>query len=124
MVDLTPELLQERLRQGKVYEPAKVQSALKNFFRKGNLLALREMALLAHFSMAKELGAECHDVKALDVVEELVRFAEEYQLTQLVLGAGRPSRWEEISRGSLIHRIMRRRTDKRDLLIVSDQRKK
>lgn len=45
MVDITPELLQERLRQGKVYELEKARRALKNFFRQGNLLALRELAL-------------------------------------------------------------------------------
>lgn len=45
MIDVTPELLQERLRHGKVYERDKAARALKNFFRKGNLLALREMAL-------------------------------------------------------------------------------
>jgi two-component system sensor histidine kinase KdpD len=45
MVDLPPEELQERLRQGKVYPPAQAQQALGNFFRTGNLVALRELAL-------------------------------------------------------------------------------
>src|SRR6202021_1967274 len=45
MVDLTPEALQNRLRRGGVYNPEKVDQALKNFFRGGNLIALRELAL-------------------------------------------------------------------------------
>jgi two-component system, OmpR family, sensor histidine kinase KdpD len=45
MVDLTPEALQNRMRRGDVYMPAKVEQALNNFFRRGNLIALRELAL-------------------------------------------------------------------------------
>ena len=45
MGDLTPEALQNRLRRGDVYSPEKVEQALKNFFRRGNLIALRELAL-------------------------------------------------------------------------------
>lgn len=45
IVDLTPEALQNRLRRGVVYSPEKVDQALKNFFRGGNLNALRELAL-------------------------------------------------------------------------------
>jgi two-component system sensor histidine kinase KdpD len=45
MVDLTPEALQNRMRRGDVYTTAKVEQALKNFFRRGNLIALRELAL-------------------------------------------------------------------------------
>jgi two-component system sensor histidine kinase KdpD len=45
MVDLTPEALQNRMRRGDVYVPTKVEQALNNFFRRGNLIALRELAL-------------------------------------------------------------------------------
>lgn len=45
MVDLTPEALQNRMRRGDVYMPTKVEQALDNFFRRGNLIALRELAL-------------------------------------------------------------------------------
>lgn len=45
MVDLTPEALQNRMRRGDVYASGKVEQALANFFRRGNLIALREMAL-------------------------------------------------------------------------------
>jgi two-component system sensor histidine kinase KdpD len=45
MVDLTPEALQNRMKRGEVYNTEKVDQALKNFFRRGNLIALRELAL-------------------------------------------------------------------------------
>jgi two-component system sensor histidine kinase KdpD len=45
MVDLTPEALQNRMRRGDVYGQEKIEQALKNFFRRGNLIALRELAL-------------------------------------------------------------------------------
>jgi two-component system sensor histidine kinase KdpD len=45
MVDLTPEALQNRMKRGDVYNIGKVEQSLKNFFRRGNLIALRELAL-------------------------------------------------------------------------------
>jgi two-component system sensor histidine kinase KdpD len=45
MVDLTPEALVNRMRRGDVYGKEKVEQSLKNFFRRGNLIALRELAL-------------------------------------------------------------------------------
>lgn len=45
LVDVSPEVLIERLRDGKVYLPEQAARALDRFFRKGNLLALRELAL-------------------------------------------------------------------------------
>jgi len=47
LIDLPPDELIERLHQGKVYVPAQAQRALENFFSRGNLLALRELALRA-----------------------------------------------------------------------------
>lgn len=45
LVDLPPDELLQRLRDGKVYLPNQAERAIRNFFRKGNLLALRELAL-------------------------------------------------------------------------------
>lgn len=45
MVDLTPEALQNRMKRGDIYSTEKVERSLKNFFRRGNLIALRELAL-------------------------------------------------------------------------------
>src|SRR5271170_820523 len=44
-VDVTVEELRDRLRQGKIYAPEKIEQSLANFFRKGNLNMLRELAL-------------------------------------------------------------------------------
>jgi len=52
-VDATVEELRNRLRQGKIYKAEKVEQALNNFFRKGNLSTLRELALRA---VADEVG--------------------------------------------------------------------
>jgi two-component system, OmpR family, sensor histidine kinase KdpD len=45
VVDLTPEDLLQRFRDGKVYVPPQAEQAVQRFFRKGNLLGLREIAL-------------------------------------------------------------------------------
>ncbi|MFW0789353.1 DUF4118 domain-containing protein [Gordonia sp. CPCC 205333] len=46
LVDIAPEALQQRLTAGKVYPADRVHGALANYFRRGNLTALRELALL------------------------------------------------------------------------------
>lgn len=45
VVDVTPETLEERLLDGKIYAPEKIQQSLQNFFQRRNLIALRELAL-------------------------------------------------------------------------------
>jgi len=45
VVDVTPETLEERLLEGKIYAPEKIQQSLQNFFQRRNLIALRELAL-------------------------------------------------------------------------------
>lgn len=45
VIDVTPETLRQRLRDGSIYSPDKVEQALNHFFRKSNLSALRELAL-------------------------------------------------------------------------------
>jgi two-component system, OmpR family, sensor histidine kinase KdpD len=45
VVDVTPETLQERLREGKIYAPEKIEQSLNNFFQRRHLIALRELAL-------------------------------------------------------------------------------
>ena len=46
LVDMTPEALRRRMAHGNIYQPEKVDAALGNYFRVGNLTALRELALL------------------------------------------------------------------------------
>ncbi|MDZ7951695.1 universal stress protein [Nostoc sp. DedQUE09] len=45
VIDVTPETLEERLQEGKIYAPEKIEQSLKNFFQRRNLIALRELAL-------------------------------------------------------------------------------
>ena len=45
VVDVTPEALQNRLKRGNIYKSENIERTLKNFFRKGNLNALREITL-------------------------------------------------------------------------------
>ncbi|OKP77104.1 histidine kinase [Paenibacillus sp. P3E] len=45
LIDVTPQMLQERMREGKIYATEKVNQALESFFKIGNLIALRELAL-------------------------------------------------------------------------------
>jgi two-component system, OmpR family, sensor histidine kinase KdpD len=45
LIDLPPDDLLQRLKDGKVYVPEQIQHAIQNFFAKGNLIALRELAL-------------------------------------------------------------------------------
>jgi two-component system sensor histidine kinase KdpD len=45
LVDLPPDELLQRLKEGKIYLPQQAERAIENFFRKGNLIALRELAL-------------------------------------------------------------------------------
>jgi two-component system sensor histidine kinase KdpD len=45
LIDLPPDELIERLNEGKVYLPEQARAAIQNFFRKGNLIALRELSL-------------------------------------------------------------------------------
>jgi two-component system sensor histidine kinase KdpD len=45
VIDVTPETLEERLWEGKIYAPEKIEQSLENFFQRRNLIALRELAL-------------------------------------------------------------------------------
>jgi two-component system sensor histidine kinase KdpD len=65
-VDVTVDELRNRLRQGKVYKAEKVEQALNNFFRKGNLSTLRELALRA---VADEVGEKAASYRAREGLE-------------------------------------------------------
>jgi len=60
LVDLPPDDLLERLREGKVYVPREAERAMQNFFTKGNLIALRELALN---KAAERVGAQMEDYR-------------------------------------------------------------
>jgi two-component system sensor histidine kinase KdpD len=99
LVDITPQALVNRLNRGVIYEPEKVPQALANFFRKGNLVALRELALRK---------------TAEEVDEELTEFIEEHDVDKtwgvqervLVAVTPRPMGAKLIRRASRLARRM------------------
>jgi two-component system, OmpR family, sensor histidine kinase KdpD len=89
VVDLTPEDLLERLRDGKIYPSARIDAALNNFFRIENLSALREVALRQvaqevgqrRFAAATNLGSRDETLAAAApqaVAERLLALVEPY----------------------------------------------
>jgi two-component system, OmpR family, sensor histidine kinase KdpD len=66
MADLTPEALQTRMRRGDIYGVDRAERALANFFRRGNLIALRELAL-QHVTKAVDRTLTAYmDAKQID----------------------------------------------------------
>lgn len=68
-VDVSVDTLRTRLRQGKIYDVVKIEQALNNFFRKGNLLALRELALR---QVATDQATKAHDYREREGLEQAV----------------------------------------------------
>ncbi len=67
LVDLPPDDLLKRLSEGKVYVPEAAQRAIENFFRKGNLIALREIALRV---TADRVGQQVQDYRKDKSIQE------------------------------------------------------
>jgi two-component system sensor histidine kinase KdpD len=184
LVDMTPEALRRRMAHGNIYPPDRIDASLGNYFRPGNLAALRELALLwvadkvdeslqdymddhgirgpwetrervvvaitgapggdalirraarmamrahaellgvhvrstdglagppkqlldEHRALLNELGGTYHEIVGDDIGKALIEFARAENATQLVLGASRRSRWAELTRGSVINRVIR-----------------
>jgi two-component system, OmpR family, sensor histidine kinase KdpD len=184
LVDMAPEALRRRMAHGNIYAPEKVDAALANYFRVGNLAALRELALLwvadqvdealesyrerhgikepwetrervvvaltgapgtealvrrgariaqrahgellgvhvasqeglaeppsglldQHRRLLVEMGGTYHEVAGADTAAALTDFARAENATQLVLGASRRSRLQELLHGSVLNRVMR-----------------
>jgi two-component system, OmpR family, sensor histidine kinase KdpD len=182
MVDITPRALINRLERGDIYKADKVQQALTNWFREGNLSALREIALreIAHevdedvtayrkeknvkepwathdrimvcvspdqssmrlirrgwrisqrlhgdivavfvenqapnqpqqeilkndFALADRLKVPVVTLHG-DIATELIRYARENRITQMVIGHSDRTRWQEFLKGSIIDRLTR-----------------
>jgi two-component system sensor histidine kinase KdpD len=65
-VDITVDELRTRLRDGKIYAPEKVEQALANFFRKGNLNMLRELSLRTTAEQVGTAAAEYRRIQGLE----------------------------------------------------------
>lgn len=68
-VDVSVDTLRTRLRQGKIYDVVKIEQALSNFFRKGNLSALRELALR---QVATDQATKSHDYREREGLDRAV----------------------------------------------------
>ena len=68
-VDISIDTLRTRLRQGKIYSVEKIEQALTNFFRKGNLATLRELALR---HVAQQQSAKDHEYREREGLEHAV----------------------------------------------------
>jgi two-component system, OmpR family, sensor histidine kinase KdpD len=189
LVDLTPDDLIQRLKEGKVYVPKQAERALEHFFSPANLTALRELALRrtaervdeqlltemqAHaihgpwaagerilvcisedprcaglvryakrladrlhglwvalyiedrralqlsdeerdriadtLRLAEALGGEAITLPASDrhIADDMIRYAQENNVTQIVIGKSARTRWFEILHGSVVHDLVRR----------------
>jgi len=73
LVDLPPDDLLERLREGKVYLPQQAERAIRSFFRKGNLIALRELALRR---TAERVDAQMRDYREDQAIRDVWRAGE------------------------------------------------
>ncbi|WP_439408708.1 DUF4118 domain-containing protein [Bradyrhizobium sp. DASA03076] len=189
LIDLTPDDLIQRLREGKVYVPKQAERALEHYFSPGNLTALRELALrrtaervdeqlLSHMQanaiagpwaagerilvcvsedpraaglvrytkrladrlhapftaisietrrslqlsdqerdrladtlrLAESLGGEALTIPAVGrrIADDVINFAQGNNVTQIVIGKSTRSRWFEMTRGSVVHDLVRR----------------
>lgn len=68
-VDVSVDTLRTRLRQGKIYSVEKIEQSLNNFFRKGNLATLRELALR---QVAQFQSAQDHEYREREGLEQAV----------------------------------------------------
>jgi two-component system, OmpR family, sensor histidine kinase KdpD len=68
LVDITPDELLQRLSEGKIYTAERSREAIENFFRKGNLTALREMALRI---TAEKVDKDLRDYKSEKNISEI-----------------------------------------------------
>jgi two-component system sensor histidine kinase KdpD len=195
LVDMTPEALRRRLAHGNVYPAERIDAAMSNYFRPGNLAALRELALLwvadrvedqlqeylrdheipgtwetrervlvaltgapgndavirraariagrvggdligvhvvsgdglagpskgslaEHRRLLEELGGTYREVAGDDVAAALVGAARTDRATQLVIGASRRSRWDELRGGSVVNGLLRSARDL-DIHVIS-----
>lgn len=99
LVDLTPDAVINRLKRGDIYRGEKIEQALQNFFRKGNVVALREMALRR---TAEEVDEQLHEY----MVEHSMEHGKAARDHILVCIAPRPLATKLVRRGYLLAKRM------------------
>lgn len=201
LVDLPPDDLIQRLKEGKVYLPENAATALENFFRKGNLIALRELALrvtaehvdaemlkyretsaiqdvwpvgdrllvcispsplsarlvratkrmagslkaewiaayvdapgqavttekhqraIKTLQMAERLGAQTTQLSGTNFAEELVKYAQQRNVSKIIIGKPARPRWKEIIFGSVVDDLIRR-SGNIDVYVITGEKRK
>lgn len=187
LIDLPPDELLQRLREGKVYVPERAQQAVENYFRPGNLSALRELALRRTadrvdgqmqdymkaraipgpwpttdrimvcvsasptsarlvraakrradrrnaewlavcietpadlrmsdedrqrldktLRLAEQLGGEAVSIPGRKPAEDLIRYAQSRNVTEIIIGKSSRSWWQEFRYGSIVNDLIRR----------------
>ncbi len=99
-IDVTPEVLRERLRDGKIYPPERIDAALANFFRIENLAALRELTVRELMHARRErrhappfarivLGVRARERDVL-LIERMARLAMRLSIELLVVHVRAP----------------------------------
>lgn len=81
LIDLIPDEIVGRLKQGKIYAPEKVDAATQNFFKVSNLTALREVALRL---MAERVD---HELKDLSVIHGVVNVKTHHKIMVAIFGS-------------------------------------
>ena len=61
--------------------------------------------------LADDLGAQWDEIASDDPASAIVRYAREHQVTQIVLGSSRRSRWQEMTRGEIVRKLLREASD-------------
>lgn len=93
LIDVTPDELIERLRDGKIYSKERATTALENFFRKGNLIALREMALLKTAHKVEQQVVKYRSEKDIEAVwashENLMTLIEPGYSSEKIIRSGK-----------------------------------
>jgi two-component system sensor histidine kinase KdpD len=62
-------------------------------------------------SLASDLGAQWDELTADDPAEAIVEYARKHQITQIVLGSSKRSRWQEVTRGEIVRKLLRHASD-------------
>ena len=62
-------------------------------------------------NLASDLGAQWDELTADDPAEAIVEYARKHQITQIVLGSSKRSRWQEVTRGEIVRKLLRHASD-------------
>src|SRR5919198_767160 len=70
--------------------------------------------------LAEQLGGEAVTIPGHNMAEDLIRYAQSRNVTELIIGKSRRSRWSEIWRGSVVHQVIRKSGDI-DVYVISGE---